>query len=113
MPKFLIDNNLPNSFDIWKSEDFLYVRDLDPKASDTIIWNLARAQSLTIVSKDSDFTDRILLSEPPPRVIHLRTGNMSIREFFNFYTKNWTDIVEYSERCKLVTVSRTQIAGIV
>ncbi|MFN0030965.1 MAG: DUF5615 family PIN-like protein [Flavobacteriales bacterium] len=89
------------------------MRDIDPMASDTAVWNLAKHQSLTIVSKDSDFTDRMLLSEPPPRVIHLRTGNMSMKEFFNFYSKNWTDIVEYSERCKLVTVSRNQIAGIV
>jgi predicted nuclease of predicted toxin-antitoxin system len=38
----------------------------------------------TIVTKDADFYDRIILSEPPPRVIYLQIGNMRIRELFVF-----------------------------
>ncbi|MET7254612.1 DUF5615 family PIN-like protein [Dyadobacter fermentans] len=44
----------------------------------------------TIITKDSDFASRILISPPPPRVIHFRTGNMSMKEFIHWFQKYGT-----------------------
>jgi predicted nuclease of predicted toxin-antitoxin system len=47
---------------------------------DAMVWDYALTHNLTIVTNDSDFTDRIMSSNPPPRVIHLRVGNLRLAE---------------------------------
>ncbi len=42
-------------------------RDIDDEWSDEQIWNYAGENNLTIISKDSDFSNRILLEQPPPK----------------------------------------------
>ena len=66
MAKYLIDVNLPYRFSTWQGEDFIHVKDIDDEWSDTQIWNHARKHNLAIVTKDADFSDRILLAGPPP-----------------------------------------------
>jgi predicted nuclease of predicted toxin-antitoxin system len=50
---------------------------------------------LIILSKDADFTIRLLSFGPPPKVIQFKIGNLRIKEFHDFVTKNW-DIVQMS-----------------
>ncbi|WP_255478586.1 DUF5615 family PIN-like protein [Rufibacter sp. XAAS-G3-1] len=50
--------------------------------ADAQIWRYAQENNLTIVSKDADSSSRLLLRQPPPKVIHLRYGNMKMHEFF-------------------------------
>ena len=45
------------------------------KASDDEVWNYARDNGFTLVSKDADFSDRNLLRGFPPKVLWLRIGN--------------------------------------
>lgn len=47
------------------------------RAEDTAIWELARSQGYTIVTKDTDFRNLSLLRGSPPKVIWLRVGNCS------------------------------------
>ena len=44
-------------------------------AADTAIWDYAKAEDFTIVSKDSDFQERSVLNGAPPKIIWVRTGN--------------------------------------
>ena len=44
-------------------------------ATDAAIWDYARAEGFTIVSKDSDFYQRSLLHGHPPKLVWLRLGN--------------------------------------
>ena len=81
MARFLIDVNLPYFFALWHGDEYLHVRDLDDTWTDTQIWEYARQNDMVIVSKDADFSDRVMLSEPPPRVVHVRLGNLRMREF--------------------------------
>ena len=81
MPGYLIDVNLPYYFNLWRGSDYLHVRDLDDEWLDTRIWSYAKQQSLTIVSKDADFSAKVLVEVPPPRVIHIRFGNLKMRQF--------------------------------
>ena len=46
--------------------------------ADEIIWEYAKNNNFTVISKDSDFYQRALLYGHPPKLIWLRIGN-----FFN------------------------------
>ena len=78
MKKYLIDVNLPYYFSIWNTPEYIHQKDICDDWSDERIWTYAKENNLTIVSKDSDFSNRIMLKEPPPKVIHIRIGNMKI-----------------------------------
>jgi len=46
-------------------------------AEDVAVWNYARENGYTIVSKDNDFRQRAFLDGPPPKVVWLTVGNAS------------------------------------
>jgi predicted nuclease of predicted toxin-antitoxin system len=48
-------------------------------ADDIVIWQFARDNDYTIVTKDSDFNDVITLRGAPPKVVWLRIGNSTTR----------------------------------
>lgn len=104
MLRYLLDVNLPYRLKVWQSPEFLHQRDVDDTMPDADIWEFARLRDLTIVTKDSDFSDRILVKQPPPRVIHLRVGNMKFQQMDDFIAHNWAVIRSLSETHKLVSV---------
>ncbi len=110
--RYIVDANLPYYFSTWNNENFIHVKDIDDEWTDEEIWNYAYENGLTIISKDSDFSDRILLSEPPPRVIHIRFGNVNMNTFHQLITDRWNDIAALSNSYKLVNVFKEHIEGI-
>ncbi len=56
--RFLIDVNLPYYFSIWNSPEFLHLRDVGENWKDEQVWNYAKTENLTIVTKDADFSNR-------------------------------------------------------
>lgn len=110
--KYLIDVNLPYYFSTWNSSDFVHVADLNDEWTDEDIWEYALKHHLTIVSKDSDFSEKILLQTPPPRVIHIRFGNVNMKEFHQLISCRWNDICELSKFYKLINVFKDRIEGI-
>lgn len=81
--KLLFDQNLPPRLvktleDIFPNS--LHVREIGfVEATDTEIWNYAKDNDLTIVSKDTDFQQRSLLLGHPPKVVWLRVGNCPVK----------------------------------
>ncbi len=112
MATFLIDANLPYLFSIWNNEDFIHVFDVDDSMPDKAIWEYARANNLTIVTKDTDFSNKILFTESPPKVIHLKIGNMRLYQLHDFLTRNWVEINQVSKNHKLTNVYIDRIEGI-
>ncbi|MBS1546746.1 MAG: DUF5615 family PIN-like protein [Bacteroidetes bacterium] len=112
MPKYLIDANLPRWFSQWNSTEYTHQHDINPAEHDHEIWEHAKANGLTIISKDSDFSSRILLSSPPPKVIHVRLGNMDLRHFHEAIGRCWEDVLRMSETHKLVIVHADRIEGV-
>jgi len=51
----------------------------------------------------------MFLSEPPPRVVHLRIGNMQLRDLFSFLQRIWPRVEELSSSSRLVIVRPTLI----
>jgi predicted nuclease of predicted toxin-antitoxin system len=64
---------------------------------------------MVIVSKDTDFSDRVILTHPPPRVVHIRIGNMRIRDFHAHMNDLWPRIVELTLENRLVRVYRDRL----
>lgn len=110
--KILIDENLPDDIACWKTDGVIHAKTLGAKVSDGEIWNFARENNLTIVSKNADFSNRILISGPPPRVIHIRIGNMKFHVLDAFISKYWQEILDLSQTDKLVNVYLDSIEGI-
>ncbi|MBI1299912.1 hypothetical protein GC175_33725 [bacterium] len=81
-----------------------HVTDLGASLSDTEIWEYPKTNDLVIVTKDADFSDRIITASPPPRVIHLRFGNVRKRDFHAFLSRAWPTIEALIETHKLVNV---------
>ena len=52
------------------------------------------------------------VSDPPPRIIHLRMGNLKMANFHEFLERNWTRIKELTQTHKLVNVFIDRIEGI-
>lgn len=76
------------------------------------IWSYARVHSLTIITRDGDFSERIMLEGAPSRVIHIRLGNMRLRQMRIFLGAIWNEILELSEKSILVNVFADKIEGI-
>lgn len=112
MPEFLIDVNLPCYFSLWNDERYIHQKDIDDSWSDEQIWNFAIKENLTIITKDVDFFNKILLHTPPPKVIHIRFGNLKMKDFFSLITKVWIDVVELNQTHKLVSIYSDRIEAI-
>ncbi len=65
------------------------------KASDSEVWEYAKAQGLTIVSKDSDFQERSMLWGSPPKVIWLRIPNCNSSEIAEVLRNSLGDIQRF------------------
>jgi len=110
--KYLIDANLPYYFLLWRAPGYLHLRDVDDEMSDEDVWSYARQGDWTIVTKDADFSNRAMHEPPPPRVIHIRLGNMKMRDFHRAIGRAWPQACALSERCRLVSIFWDHIEGI-
>lgn len=112
MKGVLVDENLPDAAFFPAALPKIHARDLGPMASDTLLWDHARSQDLVIVTKDSDFSDRILASAPPPWVVHLRTGNMTRRQFNGFIASVWPKVEALLPQHRLIQVFPDRIEAV-
>lgn len=109
MKGFLVDVNLPRNTSIWRDDEFIFVVEIDPKMKDSDIWHYAKTNDLTILTKDSDFSNRIVVSDPPPKVVHFQIGNMRLHKFKRFIDEHWPAIKAHLTDHKLVIVFRERI----
>jgi predicted nuclease of predicted toxin-antitoxin system len=71
----LIDENLPASLAATLPIPCSHATDLGKQPTDRQIWDYARERNWNIITRDTDFFDRLLLDGPPPKVIWVRLGN--------------------------------------
>ena len=110
MKAFLFDENVPSRLSIVPSKPLLGARDaIRARASDREIWDFATRNECAIVSKDADFSDLILASEPPPWVVHLRFGNLRRREYHRLLAQVWPRIESLLPEHKLIRVYADRI----
>jgi predicted nuclease of predicted toxin-antitoxin system len=97
--KLLFDQNisfrvlrlLPDSF-----SDCRQVRSVGMyNRDDREIWQYAKVNGFTIVTFDADFFDLSILHGFPPKVIWLRTGNLTTSEIAELIMLNFSDITSF------------------
>lgn len=110
--KYIVDANLPLKLHIWHSDEFIHVHTINPFWKDSEIWRYAKENNLVILTKDVDFSNRIIAAKPPPKVVHFQIGNMKLKNLYEFLNDTWNKVEEMSREYKLVKVSRENIVGI-
>jgi predicted nuclease of predicted toxin-antitoxin system len=109
---FIIDENMPEGIPVSRAVPVAHAAALGSSISDSYIWDVARRDSMVIITKDSDFSDRILLSSPPPWVVRFRVGNMRRARFFDFVAAIWPEVERRLPAHKLVEVYPDRIEAI-
>ena len=109
MNGFLLDENLPQRLTFSPSLPVTRSSALGSSPSDTALWQYARQHSLVIVTKDTDFSHRIMVSQPPPWIVHLRFGNLGRNDFHALLAKMWPRIEALLPAHKLICVYKDRI----
>lgn len=104
MKGFLLDENVPAQLRVSPKLPVIPASKIGRHPSDSQIWEYARKNDLAIISKDADFSDRIIINSPPPRVVHLRFGNLRKNEFHALLARVWPQIETLLKSCKLINV---------
>lgn len=112
MNGFILDENIPSRFTFTPRLPVIHSTDPGSSVSDSLLWEHARSKGYVIVTKDADFSNRILLSSAPPWVVHLRIGNMRKRDFHAFLQRVWPRIEALLPAHKLVNVFTNRIEAI-
>lgn len=94
--KLLLDENLSPSLVPALSADFpesTHVRELGLESeTDQAVWDRARIDGYTLVSKDSDFRQLSFLFGPPPKVVWIRMGNCTTEEILTLLHARRADL---------------------
>lgn len=75
-------------------------------STDDDVWQYAKANGFTLVSKDSDFYDKSILYGHPPKIIWIKRGNCTNRQI-QLLLRNKADMID--EFCQSVAVSFIRI----
>ena len=109
MKDFLLDENLPLRVTFTPALPVSHVSDFGANPTDPQLWQIAAAGHLVVVTKDTDFSDRILVSSPPPWIVHLRFGNMRRADFHRFLASAWPRIEAMLPEYKLICVCADRV----
>ena len=104
MTHLLIDENLPASLAQLLPVKCSHATDIGAQPTDTQLWVLARENDWTILTRDTDFFDRIMLEGSPPKVIWVRLGNIRRADLENLLLKRWPAICQLLNEADLVKV---------
>ncbi len=99
--KLLFDQNISYKIKNALAENFpesVHVSDIRMQTStDSEIWEYAKENHLTIVTKDSDYFDSSMLLGSPPKVIWVNVGNSSTLNLINILKSNAHKVNEFIE----------------
>jgi len=112
MRGFLFDENLPARLRFSPRLPIVPVSKVGRTPTDSQVWEFARKHDLVIVSKEADFSDRIITGSPPPKVVHLRFGNLRKDDFHALLARVWPQIETLLKSHKLVNVYLDRLEGI-
>ena len=97
--KLLLDQNLPRSLlqtlgRSFPGSDHVIGVGLHD-SPDSQIYEYARQNDFTIVSKDSDFRQLSFLHGAPPKVVWLRVGNCTVAELVSLLEENENRLLDF------------------
>ena len=75
----------------------VHVRDVElARADDEAVWEYAKGNVLTIVSKDADFHQRSFVLGHPPKVMWIRRGNCSTGDIESLLRSRTREIRDFA-----------------
>jgi predicted nuclease of predicted toxin-antitoxin system len=94
--KLLFDHNLSPRLidrlsDLYPGSNHVYKLGLD-QAPDKELWEYARQEGFSIVTKDADFSDLCILLGFPPKTIWIRRGNCKTTDIEMILRQHYSDI---------------------
>lgn len=90
----------------------VHATDFGLNPTDSELWTRTSEEAWVIVTKDADFSHRILLGASPPWIVHLRIGNLRLKEFIERMSRLWPEIEALLPHHKLVTILEDRIEAI-
>ena len=112
MKGFLFDENLPARVRFQPGSPIIPAKSLGDRPKDSAIWEHARREELVIVTKDSDFSSRMILHTPPPWVVHLKFGNLGRRDYHALLARLWPKVEALLPHHKLVNVFHDRVEAV-
>lgn len=104
MNHLLIDENLPASLAATLPVPCSHAADLGKQPTDRQLWQHARERNWNIITRDTDFFDRLMLDGLPPKVIWVRLGNIRKRDLESLLLRRWPQISDLLRVANLVEV---------
>ena len=104
MKGWLFDQNLPSQLTFAPALPTISATRLRTSPTDIQLWDHAKTHPLGIVTKDADFSGRIILETPPPWIVHLRFGNLRRREYHTVLAHVWPQVEALLPVHKLINV---------
>ncbi len=100
--KLLLDENISWRLakylaDVFPHSIHVTGTNLPPPAKDWDIWNYAQQKEYIILTQDEDYETIALLRGQPPKVILLRTGNLTTRTIEQLIRSRLETIVHFIE----------------
>jgi predicted nuclease of predicted toxin-antitoxin system len=65
-------------------------------ADDILLWDYAKKNGFTIISKDDDFMKIVLLRKAPPKPIYLKTYNLNTKKLVDLILENKDKIIKFT-----------------
>ena len=99
--RFLIDENLSPKLAVVLQSAYpgsTHVESLGLRGRlDSEVWTTAREGGFAILTKDDDFAGMSVLFGPPPKVVHLRAGNIDTSAVAELVLEHVTQIAAFEQ----------------
>lgn len=106
--KLLFDENLSHKLPNLVAASFpdsQHVRNLGLRGRiDEQIWEYAKINGFTIISKDKDFYQRVIFYGSPPKFVWLRLGNCTRDDLLNLIRRHERDIIAFETSSESVLI---------
>lgn len=112
MNGWLFDQNLPVRLIFSPALPVTHASAIGLNPTDSQLWIYAKEHQLVIVTKDADFSARIILHQPPPWIVHLRFGNLRLSAYHAALSRAWPQIEVLLPAHKLINVHADRIEAI-
>jgi predicted nuclease of predicted toxin-antitoxin system len=110
--RILIDENLPATLSAKLDCVCMHATALGQQPTDKELWDYARRENWTLLTKDADFFEQLVINGTPPKVIWLRTGNLRRTDLETLLVKRWPQITSILSTADLVEVHADHIEGL-
>lgn len=112
--KVIVDAQLPFSLCVFFSNnriDALHTFNLPLKnqTPDSVINMIAVEQNRILITKDDDFLNSFLVQRIPPKLIMVKTGNISNKKLIDLFRTNLIRISELMKTHKLIEINKSEI----